>query len=461
MAGTGTGTGDLMSCRRLLPTLLACLLAGAVLALPAEAADHEVLVTDNAYKEPVTVIAPGDRVVWTATRPGHTVTAADGRFDFHPGRTLEAGERVSWVFDKEEEVRYLCRVHAGMEGIIRVGDPPRRAAPARPSITVPDDVPTIGAAAAGARPGTEILVRPGRYAEEVVLSTDGVRLRGLGRGPGAVVLDGERQRDVGVTVRGSRIAVQNLTVRHYRDAGIRVEQAAGATVSDVVLTGNDRYGVDAISSTGSTLRRLLVTGSTYAGVAVRECDACGALVESTALQRNAAGLLAVDATGVVVRGSRLTGNAVGMVLRGVTGAEVTGNTLTDNAATDVRTASPLSSQQLMTGAGIWVVGGRGHRISSNTVSGHTYEIAVTGPQPVADVRVTGNVVAGSRYADLGWDGVGTGVCFTGNRRPDRSAPSSDPPAAQTLYDCNAPATAGLPYPVVHGNLLAHALMLFG
>jgi plastocyanin len=445
-----------MSRRRLLPALLACLLASAVLALPAQAAEHDVLVTDNSYKEPVINIRPGDTVVWTATRSGHTVTAADGRFDFHADRTLAAGERVRWLFDKEEEVRYRCRVHAGMEGLIRVGSSASRAAPARPRITVPDDAPTIGAAAAVARPGTEILVRPGRYPEEVVLEADGVRLRGLGRSPSAVVVDGERQRAVGVTVRGSGISVENLTVRHYRDAGIRLDQASGATVTDAVLTGSDRYGLDARGATGTTLRRLAVTGSPVAAIAVRDCAACGALVEGATVQRSAAGLLAVDATGVVVRSSRFTGNAAGIVLHRVTGAEVTGNTLTDNAATDVRVASAPSSLLLATGAGIWVTGGRGHRIFGNVLGGHTYEIAVTGPHPAADVRVTSNVVRDARHAELGWDGLGTGVCFTGNRRPDRSDPSSDPPVAQTLYDCALPTTVGVPYPVVLGHLAAHA-----
>ena len=440
--------------RRRLALLLAGLLGGAVLAVPAQATEHQVLVTDNAYQEPVTTIRPGDTVVWTATRPGHTVTADDGRFDFHPDRTLGAGERVTWTFPKAGEFRYRCRVHAGMEGVVRVGTSTQRATPARPRITVPDDVPTIAAAAALARPGSEILVRPGRYAEAVVLSVDGVRLRGLGRDARAVVLDGDRQSAVGITIQGSGVAVENLTVRHYRDAGIRVDQAKGATVTGVTLTGNDRYGVDATGSTGTTLRRLSVTGSTLAGLAVRTCAACGALVEGSVVWRNAAGLLVVDATGIVARNNRVTGNAVGIVLRGVTGAEVTGNSLVDNARTDVRVASLQSSQELATGAGIWVSGGRGHRLVGNTVSGHTYDIAVTGPQPSFDVRVTGNVVSDGQYAELGWDGTGTDVCFSGNRRPDRSEPRSGPPLAQTVYSCDLPATFGLPYPVVLVHLLA-------
>lgn len=441
---------------RLALLLAACLLPSALLAVPAQAAEHEVLVKDNAYDAPVIAVQPGDTVVWTATRPGHTVTAADGRFDFHRGRTLEAGERQRWLFTEEEEVRYLCRVHAGMEGVVRVGDPPRRAAPARPRIVVPDDVATIGAAAAAARPGTEILVRPGSYREAVVLATDGVRLRGLGRAPRAVVLDGERLREVGITVRGSGVSVEDLTVRHHRDAGIRVEGARGALVSGVALVGNDRYGVDAVGAAGTTVRRITATGASVAGVSVRDCPACGALVEGASLQGNATGLLAQDATGLVVRGNRFERNGAGVVLRDTAGAEVVGNTLTDDAATDVRTAPLPEGALLATGAGIWVSGGRGHRISGNVLSGHTYEIAGTGPRPVVDVRVTGNVVRSSRHAELGADGAGTGVCFTGNRRPDRTAPSSDPPAVQALYDCALPRTVGVPYPGVLARLAAHA-----
>jgi plastocyanin len=431
------------------------------LAPPARAATHQVQVQDNVFMPKTLQIDPGDTVVWTAMRPTHFVIADDGRFNFYPGRTLEIGEQVSWTFQDEEVVRYYCRRHggtggAGMAGLIRVGDPPGVPVPPVEQLVVPDDVATLSDAATNALPGTQVLVRPGVYPEEVVVTVPNLDIRGLGEHPGEVVLDGGNRRDVGVTVAARGVRIGNLTVTRYVRAGIGVGGVSGTVIANADLDANGLYGIDARGPAGVALRDVRITGHGVAGIGVRDCVACGALIDGALIERNAAGVVAVDADGVVVRGSQIRGNAVGIVLRDLEGAHVTGNTLTDNAATNVWVASVFDEPEPPIGAGVWISGGRANLIASNTATGHTYNVAVTGPTPALEHRIADNTVGDATYADLGWDGLGAGVCFSGNRTPPGGEPTSDPAGAQTLYDCSIPTTAGLPFPVVTANLVSHA-----
>jgi plastocyanin len=445
---------------RWFPTLcvVAVLSAGAP---PAHAATtHHVRVQDNGFTPSVLAIEPGDTVIWTAMETQHTVTADDGRFDFHPGRSLDQGEQVPWRFDAVEEVRYHCRIHGaaggqGMAGLIRVGTPPPPDVPDQPVVVVPDDVASLRDAAAGAEPGTSVLVRPGVYTEAVVVTVPGLEIQGLGEDPSAVVIDGGDSRDVGITVAAGGVRVANLTVIRHRRSGIRIADVAGGSVADTLLRANGLYGIEAIGVTGLAVRTVQAQGHGIAGIGLRDCDACGTRIDGAQLQNNAAAVAAAAATGLVVRDSDIRGNAVGVVLRDVSGAQVTGNTLADNAATTVWVASVFSNPEPATGVGVWLHGGKDNVVSANAISGHTYNVAITGA--AVTHRITDNTVSEAEHADLGVDAVAVGHCVSGNEGPAGAEPSSDPPQVQTLYDCGRPATAGVPYPVVTANLALHAL----
>ena len=431
--------------------VLAMVAAQLLAAAPARAATYQVVVEDNAFGPKTLQIDPGDTVEWTAVKSQHTVTADDGSFDFHPGRALNAGERVSWTFQKEGLFRYFCRIHGGrggqgMAGVIRVGDPPRAPVPDVPVVVVPDDVPTLSDAATGAQPGTQVLVRPGVYREDVVVTVPRLDIRGLGTHPGEVILDGSDRRDVGVTVTAPGVRIANLTVTDYVRAGIQVNGGSGAAIEDTVLETNGLYGIEARAPAGMTVRGVRTGGHGIAGIGVRDCGACGTRIDDARIERNAAGIVARNATGVVIRGSQIRGNAVGVVFGDVAGSQVTANTLTGNSATDLWVASVFDDPEPPTGAGVWISGGSANLVAANTVTGHTYNVAVTGPAPAVEHRIADNTVGDARYADLGWDGLGAGVCFTRNRHPSRSDPTSDPPGAETLYACSAPTTAGSPIP---------------
>lgn len=436
---------------------------GLAAAPPAAAATtHNVLVEDNRFTPRVIQIDPGDTVTWTSVQGQHTVTADDGRFDFHPDRVLSSGERVSRRFDDEEEVRYFCRIHGGrggqgMSGLVRVGDPPTAPVPDVPVVVVPDDVRTLKDAAKGAQPGTRVLVRPGVYREEdVVVSVPGLEIRGLGDEPADVILDGMHRSDIGVNVAAADVTIANVTVTSYRRAGIALDGASGTVIEDAHLAANGLYGVRAVTPAGLVVRGVHATGHGVAGIGIRQCVTCGARVDDALIEGNAAGIVAVAATGIVMRNTSLRDNAVGVVLRDASGARVTGNTIADNAATDVWVASVFDGSEPPTGAGVWINGGKGNHVISNVVTGHTYNVVVTGA--ALGHRIVGNTVADPASADLGTDMVGTGVCFSGNRTAGGLAPTSHPPVVQTLYDCGSSTTAGFPYPLVTANMAFQALL---
>lgn len=435
---------------------------GLVSAQPhAQAATHQVRIEDNLFTPKVLEIEPGDTVAWNALRGGHTVTADDGRFDFHSDRVLDVGEQVSWKFDDEEVVRFYCKMHGGpggqgMAGVIRVGDPPRPPIPQVPTVVVPDDAPSIGDAAAGARTGTEILIRPGVYREEVVAAVPGLVIRGLGDSPDDVVLRGDDVRDVGVTIAARGVRIENLTVTRFRSSAIAIGPVTGTVVQGSSLLHNGLYGIDARAPAGLTVRDNVITGHGIAGVGVRDCETCGARIEGGVIEENAAGVVAVSATGVVVRGASLRGNAVGVVLRDVAGGQVIGNTLNDNDSTDVWVAAVTAGPEPPTGAGISVNGGRGNLVASNTITGHTYNLAITGPQPSLEHRIRDNILGEATHADLGWDGIGAAVCFSRNRSASGGDATTDPPSMSQTDNCDI-GSVSPPYPLVMANLLRHSM----
>lgn len=113
--------------------------------------------------------------------------------------------------------------------------PQLRPAGAGPvTIRVPEHAPTIATALAVARDGDRVLMAAGVYRESVRISTPRVTLRGVDRA--RVVIDGEGVRGNGVQVTADGVAVENLTVRAHRQAGVT---GAGVRLHAVTQTGND------------------------------------------------------------------------------------------------------------------------------------------------------------------------------------------------------------------------------
>lgn len=103
-------------------------------------------------------------------------------------------------------------------GVVLLNSPTIRGVAGEVKV-VPRDYPTIQSALDSATAGDTILVWPGIYSENVVVSTSDVRLHGAGEG---VVLDGSALTGIGILVRGTSAAlpivgveVSNFEVRNF------------------------------------------------------------------------------------------------------------------------------------------------------------------------------------------------------------------------------------------------------
>jgi plastocyanin len=108
-----------MRARRLLGAgLVAALcLVGVGGTVPAAAATRRVVVMDNFFDPAVRKVKRGTTVRWVNQGNNrHTTTSVSGLWD----ATLDPGESFSRRFRKTGRFRYLCELHDGMVGRIRV-----------------------------------------------------------------------------------------------------------------------------------------------------------------------------------------------------------------------------------------------------------------------------------------------------------------------------------------------------
>jgi hypothetical protein len=161
---------------------------------------------------------------------------------------------------------------------------------------VPGDFPTIQAAVDAAAEGDTILVAPGVYSENVVVSTSRLELRGAGpvspvERPGVsdgenVILDGTDLGGVGIGIHvlGASAAepvtgvdVSRFEVRNF-ERGITVQWAAETRVSHNYLHDNldkaapavlgDGYGIELTSAWASDVSHNHISGNGFGGVRI-------------------------------------------------------------------------------------------------------------------------------------------------------------------------------------------------
>lgn len=143
-------------------------------------------------------------------------------------------------------------------------------------VQVPFDYPTIQAAVSAAQAGDTVLVAPGIYSENVVVSTSGVRLLG----GGDAVLDGTGRTGIGIHVRGTAAApvtdvdIGNFEIRNY-ERGITLELATEVRVSHNYLHDNrsiapfvtgEGSGIELLNASASDVSHNISSGNGIGGI---------------------------------------------------------------------------------------------------------------------------------------------------------------------------------------------------
>jgi hypothetical protein len=342
-----------------------------------------------------------------------------------------------------------CGVDGGVDGGVEV-------------LRVPGDHTTIQEAVDAAGPGDLVLVGAGEYAEQVVVSTEGITLRGADRNE--VVLDGGHELLNGVSVVADGVAVENLTVRNFRQNGVIVNGGSsdrplsdggvygagsdaldGYRVAYVTAANNGTYGVYAFAARNGLIDHVYASGSPDSGIYVGQCKPCDVVVRDSVAAFNAIGYYGTNASGGVYvvesefRDNRLgmTPNSQGMeLLAPQVETVLAGNLVVDND----QPGAPEIGQGFF-GGGIAIGGGTRNLIVRNRVEGHdAFGVGLIDLNEFAPMqnRVEGNVVSDNAvdlYVEIGGDDLATyGNCFVGNEFT-----SSLPESIEALLPCDGEA----------------------
>ena len=471
----------------------AVLAAGLLLPGQALAASEasNVRVRNNAF-DPVEIrVAKGAKVTWTLVEGRHTVTSdVRGRFD--SGVMERAGQRFELVAPPNDvTLFYHCKIHgiagpgdrwgSGMVGrvVVGAGSPEPRTASDVEVRSVPSRRwPSITRALDGLQADKRYRVdlRPGVYrSHDITPASVGIRgrpkqrfelvIRGLGSRPTDVVFEGG---ETGLSLSLDGIHLENLSFRRQSFASVYVQGIDRWGVEDVVVSRAGRYGIWIDEARHGRVRRVSIIGAGAAGISARACGECDLLVDSVSVRQSLQGFSGRGAGSVVIRGSTFQDNGVGVALRGSVlppkrvstadlahrGAHVFLNTFKNNVR---RVAQPPrdAADNLAVGAGVWIDGGAFDVVEQNEFDRHSFGVVLTGPSHAS--RVSKNALSRSREADIAWDGLGEGVCFSGNVQPNGDPATAMPHVAQEIYSCDLPATAGVPYPLVTATLLGWGL----
>ena len=440
--------------------ILALGVEGATYGPPPQPAGGTVIVEmkDNDFAPAVLRVVPGSAVVWRNTgRNPHTVTADDASWD---SGDILPGDEYQRTFDQVGTILYHCVPHGfrrgrGMAGMILVGEAVSPVDVARPAqvpaagpgrtLRVPSQFRAIQDAVDSARPGDLILIAPGVYREEVVVTTPRLTLRGEDRN--RVVLDGGFGAHNGIKVLGADgVVVENMTARHYTTNGFFWTGVRGYRGSYLTAYNNGDYGIYAFASVFGQFDHSYASGHPDAGFYIGQCKPCHALITDVIAENNALGYSGTNAGGnLTITRSAWRHNMAGIVpntldveaLAPQDGARIVGNLVYSNC-NDRAPAGRLEYASF--GNGIIVAGGINNIVEGNAVWDHAnYGILIV-PNIDRNLwipsgnRVRGNTVWASARADLALAAPsGGGTCFADNRFT-----SSRPPAIQHAYGCGSP-----------------------
>jgi parallel beta-helix repeat protein len=311
---------------------------------------------------------------------------------------------------------------------------------------------SIQAAVDQARPGAVIHVRPGTYAEAVVIQKPNITLMGL-RGPRGqgveIVNPGGAVHGVQVLPGGDGVRIMQLTVRGFGRNGIFIRGVDGFTVMHVTAEDNEDYGIYPVLSTNGVISHCTASGHADAGIYIGQSTGVR-ILHSTTFE-NVIGIEISNAIDIETAHNTAYNNTVGILAALLPGRQtlrearrivVAHNRVYDNNLPNF--ADHGLAQFVPVGSGILVLGIDDSVVEKNRVTGNDFigiglgstltlgAIAGLPPEAFADIEpdangviIRKNTVTGNGASppplplplpgvDLFWDTTGTGNCWDKN-----------------------------------------------
>ena len=417
---------------------------------------------DDFFAPDVIRVDVGTEVEWlNSGHSPHTVTADDGSFD---SGVLQTGDEFEHTFATAGVFRFTCLLHGkpggvGMTGIVVVGDaeipsgggtagvgPGREPVPteAGTTIRVPADQPTIQDAVDAASPGDLVLVAPGTYLEEVLVTTPYLTIRGEDRN--TVILDGEFKKSNGIHVaEADGVAIENMTARYFGSNGFYWSGVNGYRGSYLTAYDNGNYGIYAFNSVWGRFEHSYAGSSPDSAFYIGQCDPCHAVIDDVIGADSALGYSGTNAGGDLwIINSSWVRNGTGIapntldseLLAPQRGAVVAGNWVYDSGIEGVPTKKLIAPTL---GFGIAVLGGRDNMVEGNVVERSRIGGIAILPDMDQNIWAThGNVVRDNEVTNSGQADLMLGApsvegdCFARNDHA-----TSLPPALETLAGCES------------------------
>jgi nitrous oxidase accessory protein NosD len=300
-----------------------------------------------------------------------------------------------------------------------------------------------------ASPGDTILVKPGEYAEALVIRTDDLTLKGS-KGtvlvppggepepcfefgpPGApptadgICVLGEISPEGEVLGRVEDLTISGFTIRGFSGSGVFAFGTEDLRAVRNRFEDNGGYGIFALDAIRPVLAHNKATGNVDAGLYVGSNQESDAKVFGNTSTDNGLGIFIRDASVGVATANHLAGNCAGILLLANAPGPVTDWTVRRNLVrANNRAECP---EGFPSGIGIVLLGASDNEVSQNLVLDNRGEEPFGGGVVLAtaeaeeggeDVLPSGNVIRRNvilrnQPFDINWDGQGEGNQFAGN-----------------------------------------------
>ncbi|WP_222914398.1 right-handed parallel beta-helix repeat-containing protein [Natrinema sp. SYSU A 869] len=267
---------------------------------------------------------------------------------------------------------------AGLLGLAGIpekvaGQNDRNSADDYDTIRVPNDEPTIQDAVDVAEQGNLVLLEEDTYEEAIEIRTPRITLRGHNRN--TVILDGGFEQEDGILVEADGVAVENLTVRHFRNNAVYWNDVDGFRGSFLTAYNNGYYGIYAYRSRDGRFEYSYASGHPDAGFYLGRNQPFEAVISDVVAEYNGLGYSGTS-TGedLTIKDSIWRHNMAGIVPNTLDtidppqhSSHIVNNVVHDNGNQNAPTEQYTYP---MFGTGILLWGGNDNLVEDNIVDGH-------------------------------------------------------------------------------------------